>query len=63
MLDDLVVHLAARGITFELARATTTLKDTLLRAGLTERIGADHLHPSLHDGVEAFIARMPDAHD
>ncbi|MEI7760697.1 MAG: sulfate permease [Thermoleophilia bacterium] len=63
MLDDLLERLAARGVTFELARTTTPLDDSLLRAGLTERIGADHLHLSLHDGVEAFLARMPDAHD
>ncbi|MSO94289.1 MAG: sulfate permease [Thermoleophilia bacterium] len=63
MLDDLLERLAAKGVTLELARTTTPLDDSLLRAGLIDRIGVDHLYPSLHDGVEAFLARVPDAHD
>ena len=57
MLEDLIDRLAAAAITFELARVTTSLDDTLRRTGLVDRIGAGRIHRSVHAGVEAFMRR------
>jgi len=59
MLEDLIDRLAARGITFELARTTASLNDALARTGLIDRIGADHVHRSVHTGVQSFLRRSP----
>ena len=63
MLEDLTEGLAARGITFELARTTASLNDALARTGLIDLIGADHVHRSVHTGVQSFLARIPDSPD
>jgi len=57
MLEDLVDRLDEAGVTFELARTTAGLNDALERTGLRELIGSDHLHPSVHTGVESFLRR------
>ncbi len=57
MLEDLIEELGSRGVTFELARTTTSLNDALERSGLRELIGDDHIHRSVHTGVQAFLAR------
>lgn len=57
MLEDLIGKLTAKGVTFELARTTATLNDALQRSGLHELIGEDHIHRSVHTGVQAFLAR------
>ena len=58
MLEDLIDHLATIGVTFELARPTASLNDALKRTGLIDRIGQDHIHRSVHTGVQAFLARQ-----
>ena len=57
MLGDLIDLLEERGVTFELARTTASLNDALSRSGLADRIGAEHIHRSVHTGVQAFLAR------
>jgi len=61
MLEDLIDRLAAEGITFELARTTASLNDALARTGLIDRIGTDHIHRSVHTGVQAFLSRAPNS--
>jgi SulP family sulfate permease len=60
MLEDLLDRLDDAGVTFELARATATLNDAMLRTGLRDRLGPDRLHRSVHAGVEAFLRRSAD---
>jgi sulfate permease, SulP family len=57
MLDDLIDQLQLRGVTLELARARTDLTDLLDRVGISDRIGPDAFHRSVHAGVESFLAR------
>ncbi len=57
MLQDLIPRLDARGTTFELARPTAPLAETLRRTGLDELFGPGRIHRSIHTGVEAFLAR------
>ena len=54
MLTDLLDRLDERGVSFELARATTVLRDALRRNGLEERA---IFHPSVHAGVASFVGR------
>ena len=53
-LGGLLDYLGARNVTFALARADTSVVDTLTRYGLTERITPDRIFGSLTDAVEAF---------
>ena len=57
MLADLLDRLEARGVAFELARASTSLRDVLRRTGLDERIGATGFHTSVRAGVASFLLR------
>ncbi len=57
MLYELIDVLSERGVTFELARTTASLNDALARSGLADLIGADHIHRSVHTGVQAFLRR------
>ena len=47
-------ELAAQGTTFAIARSRGLFAVGLHRSGLADRIGADHLFPSVSSGVEAF---------
>ncbi len=38
-----------------IARANHPLQEMLKRAGLTERIGLEHLYPTVRTGVQAFL--------
>jgi high affinity sulfate transporter 1 len=59
MLDELRQDLTARGIVLALARVKQDLALYLDRAGVLERIGADHVFPTLPTAVEAFQRREP----
>jgi hypothetical protein len=48
-------ELAAQGTTFAIARSRGLFALGLHRSGLADRIGADHLFPSVSSGVEAFL--------
>jgi high affinity sulfate transporter 1 len=58
MLEDLRAVLAARGVVVALARVKHDLAVYLERAGLTDRLGADHIFPTLPTAVEGFHRRF-----
>ena len=57
MLEDLRAELAARGIVLTLARVKHDLARYLSRAGLTQRIGDQHVYPTLPTALAAFRHR------
>ncbi|MFI8977011.1 SulP family inorganic anion transporter [Nocardia asteroides] len=60
-VEQVRAELASRGIVFALARVKQDLRVALDAAGLTARIGPDHLYPTLPTAIEAFHAEYPDA--
>jgi MFS superfamily sulfate permease-like transporter len=54
----LMDYLTARHVTFALSGADTGLVDTLRAYDLLDRIGADHLHDSLSEALDAFRADL-----
>jgi high affinity sulfate transporter 1 len=57
MLVDLEAELTARGIVLALARVKQDLAVYLERAGLIDRIGSDHVYPTLPTALDGFRAR------
>lgn len=57
MLEELRAHLESRGIVLALARVKQDLALYLERTGLADRIGADHIFPTLPTALDAFDAR------
>jgi SulP family sulfate permease len=57
MLEELRDHLESRGIVLALARVKQDLAVYLERTGLADRIGADHIFPTLPTALDAFDAR------
>ncbi|HET6939801.1 MAG TPA: sulfate permease [Nocardioides sp.] len=53
-LEELRVELHQRGIVFALARLKQDLRDKLARTGLLERIGEEHIFPTLPTALEGF---------
>ena len=56
-LGTLQDELAQKGIVLAIARANHPLQKMLKRAGLIERIGSEHLYPTVRTGVQAFLER------
>lgn len=56
-LDQLRADLEARGIVFAMARVKQELKVMLEAAGLLDKIGEDHIYPTLPTAVEAYRSR------
>jgi len=56
-MEEIRGELAAQGITFAIARSRGLFDATLRLTGLADRIGADHMFPSVRSGVHAFIER------
>ena len=54
-LEALRGELAARGAVLAIARAKGLFRLMLEQTGLAERIGAAHLFPAVHAGVQAFL--------
>ena len=54
VLEDLRNRLSGQGIVFALARVKQDLRAVLERTDLLQRIGEDHLFPTLPTAVEAF---------
>ncbi len=54
MLTDLQTELKAEGIELLLANLRAPVRDVLQRSGLIERIGKQHIYPSVEEGVQAF---------
>ena len=57
MLEELRSHLESRGIVMALARVKQDLALYLHRTGLDQRIGADHICPTLPTALEGFRSR------
>ncbi|MEV2225814.1 sulfate permease [Nocardia vinacea] len=55
-VEQLRSELAERGIVFAMARVKQDLRDDLDSFGLTEKIGDQHLYPTLPTAIEAFRA-------
>ena len=53
-LEELRVELAKRGIVFALARLKQDLRDQLVRTGLLERIGEEHIFMTMPTALEGF---------
>ncbi|HEX6360346.1 sulfate permease [Actinophytocola sp.] len=53
-LEDLRAELTGRGIVFAMARVKQDLRDQLATSGLVDRIGDDHIFPTLPTAVAAF---------
>ena len=53
-LEDVYKELSSRGIVFAMARMKLDLRSDLERTDLLQRIGEDHLFPTLPTAVEAF---------
>jgi high affinity sulfate transporter 1 len=58
MLDVLVEELARRGIRLGLANFRTEERDTLERAGVLERIGAEFVFQTINHASDAFLSRV-----
>jgi sulfate permease, SulP family len=54
VLEDLRQELTARGVVVALARVKQDLRNELAPTGFLERIGEDHIFPTLPTAVEAF---------
>jgi MFS superfamily sulfate permease-like transporter len=52
-IRELQAGLHSRNITFEVARATSELREQLEATGLTDAIGAEHFHGTVVAAVEA----------
>ncbi|WP_440137344.1 SulP family inorganic anion transporter [Nocardia cyriacigeorgica] len=57
-VEQLRCELSSRGVDFAMARVKQDLRDDLDAAGLTDRIGAEHLYPTLPTAVAAYEARL-----
>ncbi|HYQ66986.1 SulP family inorganic anion transporter [Actinophytocola sp.] len=58
-LEDLRADLAKRGVVFAMARLKQDLRDLLTPTGFLDRVGEDHIFPTLPTAVRAFTARSP----
>jgi SulP family sulfate permease len=56
-VDQLRTELERRGIVFAMARVKQDLRDSLEAAGLLDKIGEDHIYPTLPTAVEAYNDR------
>jgi high affinity sulfate transporter 1 len=56
-VDQLRQDLTRRGIVFAMARVTWHLREALDAAGLLDKIGDDHIYPTLPTAVEAYRNR------
>jgi high affinity sulfate transporter 1 len=54
-LDALRAELSGRGSTLAIARAKGMFRGMLERTGVAERIGTEHLFPTVRAGVQAFL--------
>jgi len=54
-IEQIRSELAAQGTTFAIARSRGLFDLALHRTGLADRIGADHLFPSVRTGVQAYL--------
>ncbi|GEM00392.1 SulP family inorganic anion transporter [Cellulomonas terrae] len=58
-LHEILAVAQDHGVTVRLARVKPSVRATLARDGVVDRLGADHLHGSVHRAVEAHRAQTP----
>ena len=56
-LNELFDELAANDVELRMARVKTRVRSVMRADGLEERIGEDHFYLSVHQGVDAFLAK------
>jgi SulP family sulfate permease len=56
-LDDLLVLCRQADVTLRLARVKPSVRALLVREGMTERLGTDHIHGNVHRAVEAQLGQ------
>jgi len=61
VLTDLVEELRDQGIEIWFSGVMTNVYEVMERAGLVEMIGPEHFYPSLHTGVDTYLAAHPEA--
>jgi high affinity sulfate transporter 1 len=61
MLLELIDTLAQQGVVFGVAEPNGHFQDTLQRAGITAKIGAKRIFPSVDSAVHAYLAEHPSA--
>ena len=61
MLKELTSELAAEGIELLFAVVHQTVREMMERSGVEDAIGADHIYPTVQDGVDYFLAQRPEA--
>lgn len=61
MLEDLRTELVSRGIVLALARVKHDLAAYLDRTGFTDKVGPEHIFPTLPTALEGFGLRQPPA--
>ncbi len=59
-LDELITELARRGVELHFAELKGHVRDRLGTYGITDRLGADHFHPTVGSVVKAYLVRHPD---
>ncbi|MDQ0375082.1 SulP family inorganic anion transporter [Cellulomonas humilata] len=59
-LHEILALAEDHGVTVRLARVKPSVRATLARDGVVDRLGADRLHGSVHRAVEAHRAQAPD---
>jgi hypothetical protein len=37
------------------------VREMMQRSGVEDAVGPDHIYPSIQDGVDDFLARLPEA--
>ena len=60
MLNELYDTLQEKDVELWFSGIISRVYDTLERGGLVEKIGAERFYPSLHSGVDAYLAAHPD---
>jgi high affinity sulfate transporter 1 len=60
-LEELRAELAGLGVVLAIARAKGLFRVMLDRSGVTEKIGRQHIFPTVHAGAHAFLATQPRA--
>ena len=58
-LEELRAELAGLGVVLAIARAKGLFRVMLDRSGVTEKIGRQHIFPTVHAGAQAFLATQP----
>ena len=60
-LEELRAELAGLGVVLAIARAKGLFRVMLDRSGVSEKIGRQHIFPTVHAGAQAFLATQPRA--